>query len=50
MYKTNLSAQEVLYGERAHFASGLKISEFLVLTLQFNRIIVSFECGLDKVQ
>lgn len=29
---------------------GSKISEFLVLTLQFNTTIVSFECGLDKMQ
>lgn len=48
--QTLLSAQGVLHRERAHFATGLKISEFFVLTLQFNRTIVSFECGLDKVQ
>lgn len=51
MYKTTLpSAQGVLHRERSYFAPGLKISEFFVLTLQFNRTIVSFECGLDKVQ
>lgn len=51
MYKTALlSAQGVLHRERAYFATGLKISEFFVPTLQFTRTIVSFECGLDKVQ
>lgn len=48
--QTLCGAQIVLYRERAHFAIGFKISEFLVLTLQFNITIVSFECGLDKMQ
>lgn len=42
--------QKILERERARFAMGLKISEFLVLTLEFNTTIVSFDCGLDKVQ
>lgn len=45
-----LSGQEVLHREKALIAIGLKISEFLVLTLQFNTTIVFFECGLDKAQ